>query len=350
MLLLHFVGAISYLLICLGYPSVDESFRLHHGPLIIVFFLLATMVPFLFMLLSRSFFIGQTSVPIWAVVLLTLQVTLELANFAQTNCDYELTSACTSASRDLNFNTLVFVLLPSLIAALFFALAMVWTLKDWKTDLVEKRRQFRRGFAALLGLFGMVMIVSEDISLYFYPASFPLVSNIDSISIALFFILSSLVLLSVDTAAIMAELVVRPSTQPVFQNEELPNKELQNEELILTKDPVNLDLGQLQEFLENSAYRQPGLNVAKLASKLSMPQYRLRQLINQEMGFRNFNTFLNSYRIADACQQLSDPTKAEVAILDIAMDVGFGSITSFNDAFKKQLNTTPTAFRKEKLG
>jgi AraC-like DNA-binding protein len=72
-------------------------------------------------------------------------------------------------------------------------------------------------------------------------------------------------------------------------------------------------------------------------------------LINNELGFRNFNAFLNHHRIVDACQRLADPTKKEVAILDLALEVGFGSITSFNDAFKKQLNMTPTAYRKQKM-
>jgi hypothetical protein len=41
--------------------------------------------------------------------------------------------------------------------------------------------------------------------------------------------------------------------------------------------------------------------------RLGLPEYRLRQLINQGMGYRNFAAFLNFYRIADTKTALADP-------------------------------------------
>jgi AraC-like DNA-binding protein len=94
-------------------------------------------------------------------------------------------------------------------------------------------------------------------------------------------------------------------------------------------------------------YRQDGLTIAQLAERLGMPEYRLRRLINQALGYRNFNSFLNYYRIADAKMALSDPAQAEVPVLTIALDAGFSSLGPFNRAFKAETGVTPSEFRRQ---
>ena len=94
------------------------------------------------------------------------------------------------------------------------------------------------------------------------------------------------------------------------------------------------------------AYRQDGLTIAQLAERLGMPEYRLRRLINQALGYRNFNSFLNFYRIADAKAALADPAQAEVPVLTIALDAGFSSLGPFNRAFKAETGMTPSEFRR----
>jgi AraC-like DNA-binding protein len=58
----------------------------------------------------------------------------------------------------------------------------------------------------------------------------------------------------------------------------------------------------------------------------------LRRLINQRLGYRNFNVFLNEHRIAEAKAALADPSQAEVPVITIAMDAGFQSLGPFNRA------------------
>ncbi|HPA38518.1 MAG TPA: helix-turn-helix domain-containing protein [Phenylobacterium sp.] len=94
------------------------------------------------------------------------------------------------------------------------------------------------------------------------------------------------------------------------------------------------------------AYRQDGLTIGVLATQLSLTEHRLRRLINQDLGWRNFNAFLNSWRIAEAKAALADPTQAEVPILTIALDAGFASLGPFNRAFKADTGLTPTEYRR----
>jgi AraC-like DNA-binding protein len=96
-------------------------------------------------------------------------------------------------------------------------------------------------------------------------------------------------------------------------------------------------------------YRQEGLTIGLLAVKLGLPEHRLRTLINQRLGHRNFNAFLNRYRIDEAKAALGDPDQMDVPVLTIALDAGFQSITPFNRAFKADTGLTPTEFRRMAL-
>jgi AraC-like DNA-binding protein len=94
------------------------------------------------------------------------------------------------------------------------------------------------------------------------------------------------------------------------------------------------------------AYRRDGLTIGSLSAELGVPEYRLRQLINEGLGHRNFNAFLNRYRIEEAKAALADPGQKDVPVLTIAMDTGFQSIGPFNRAFKAATDVTPTEFRR----
>jgi AraC-like DNA-binding protein len=97
------------------------------------------------------------------------------------------------------------------------------------------------------------------------------------------------------------------------------------------------------------AYRREGLTIGSLSAELGVPEYRLRLLINEGLGHRNFNAFLNRYRIEEAKAALADPEQKEVPVLTIAMDAGFQSIGPFNRAFKAATDSTPTDFRRQAL-
>jgi AraC-like DNA-binding protein len=110
-------------------------------------------------------------------------------------------------------------------------------------------------------------------------------------------------------------------------------------------------LDQLQHLMDRERiYREEGLGIAALAARLNLHEYRLRRLINQRLGHRNFNSFINGYRLAETVAALSDPSQAQVPILTIALDAGFQSLGPFNRAFKAQTGVTPSEFRRDRLG
>lgn len=96
-------------------------------------------------------------------------------------------------------------------------------------------------------------------------------------------------------------------------------------------------------------YRSDDLSVSSLAARLSAPEYRLRRVINQRLGHRNFNAYVNGLRLEDARAALADPGRRKVPVLTIALDAGFQSIGPFNRAFKAACGLTPTEFRQKHL-
>ena len=104
-----------------------------------------------------------------------------------------------------------------------------------------------------------------------------------------------------------------------------------------------------QRMSEQHAYRDETLSVASLAGLLDVPEYRLRKLINQGLGQRNFNAYVNSFRLVEARAILADPQWRERSVLTVALDAGFASIGPFNRAFKAATGQTPSDYRRQKL-
>ena len=97
---------------------------------------------------------------------------------------------------------------------------------------------------------------------------------------------------------------------------------------------------------DERTYRSEDLS---LAGRLAVPEYRLRRLINQRLGHRNFSAYVNGWRLAEAQAALADRAQRELPVLTIALDAGFQSIGPFNRAFKAATGLTPSEFRREKL-
>ncbi len=105
-------------------------------------------------------------------------------------------------------------------------------------------------------------------------------------------------------------------------------------------------VAKLQGFMESQMpHRDETLSIAKLAALLGEQEYRLRRMINGQLGYRNFAAFLNGYRLAEVKAALVDPTQKEVPIITIALDAGFGSLGPFNRAFREAEGMTPSEYR-----
>ena len=97
---------------------------------------------------------------------------------------------------------------------------------------------------------------------------------------------------------------------------------------------------------ESRAYATEGLTIDALAQQLACQPYQLRQVINGELGQRNFNTFINGYRVAEVARRITEDAYRDTPLLTLALDAGFRSLAPFNRAFREQFGVTPSAYRR----
>jgi len=93
-------------------------------------------------------------------------------------------------------------------------------------------------------------------------------------------------------------------------------------------------------------FKNPEINLKSLSKSLNVTPQVLSMTINQKTG-KNFNAFVNHYRIEEAAHLLTDERFKSYTISSIAYEVGFNSISSFNTNFKSQLGKTPAAYLKQ---
>lgn len=99
------------------------------------------------------------------------------------------------------------------------------------------------------------------------------------------------------------------------------------------------------KIVDEEGYKNPEITLKSLSESLSVSTQILSMSINQKSG-KNFNNYVNNYRIMEASRLFKDKEYDNLTIAAIAFEVGFNSISSFNTAFKKQTGQTPQEFRK----
>ncbi len=200
-------------------------------------------------------------------------------------------------------------------------------------DLIEERRTIRLWLPLLIAAQAASILTFEVAEVLFDISSrTPMAQLINSLLIFTLFLLSGLAFMRSDT-----ELLVQTGASGAEESEE-PKLELSPSESVLHE--------KLTAAMDEGAYRAPGLSIASLADQLDTPEHRLRALINQKLGYRNFSAFLNRHRIAEAREKLVDKDCVDLPVLTIAMDLGYNSLATFNRAFKSETGTTPSDFRR----
>ncbi len=102
----------------------------------------------------------------------------------------------------------------------------------------------------------------------------------------------------------------------------------------------------LEQFLKDSEpYLNPNLSLKELANNIKLHPNKLSWLLNAEYD-KNFNDFINQYRINHFKAIALNPEFKHITILGLAYDSGFNSKSVFNTYFKKTEGTTPSQWVK----
>lgn len=278
------------------------------------------LTPGLFMLLCFTLFTERRRFPRRLLVLLAVQLGLEEPAHALVPPDWAYARFATETA-------------PALLQTLFVGFALYWTVADWRVDLVERRRRTRLLTLAVSGVVTMVaglltrVLIDPD-SYASYLAHVGLTASFLAILVFILFWLTQ-----ADVGRRLDFETVEPSAQPPRPATD--------------EGPA---LARLNALLEDERVcEQEGLSLKGLADRVGLPEYRLRRLIHEQLGYRNFNALLHDYRIREACRQLSDPALRRTPILTIALSVGYSSVNTFNRGFREVMRVTPSAYRAEIL-
>lgn len=125
----------------------------------------------------------------------------------------------------------------------------------------------------------------------------------------------------------------------VMRSEPYERSSLDNGEVIRLKERLN------RIMKEDEPYLNKNLKMVEIASGLGVSEHKLSQLLNVHLG-TNFFEYVNQYRISKARLLLKDPAYNKYTIETIAMECGFNSKSTFNEAFKKLEGVTPSNFKR----
>jgi len=117
-------------------------------------------------------------------------------------------------------------------------------------------------------------------------------------------------------------------------SDNLLDKETRSNVLVMVQNQVK----------EQALYRNNELTLTTLAEQVGIGVHHLSETLNQQGG-KNFNGFINEYRVAEVCRLLEQ--KCDRKLFDLALDAGFSSKSSFNAVFKKMTGKTPSIYRRQ---
>ncbi len=210
---------------------------------------------------------------------------------------------------------------------------MVWRLlAERQGNLIEQRDDARIMVAVLLG--GMLFIDLAADALFGFawrPLAFAMTQNVMALAFGLWLVGRLLVVRAdVLTFGVREEgqVAANAAPPPIPRHNDELNRRLS---ILMNTEKVFLD---------------PELTFATFADRMGAPERTVRMLINHELGYDHFRTFLNHCRVAEARRLLGDQDRTE-KLITIALDSGFASLASFNRAFRAIEGCTPSDYRRQ---
>ncbi len=225
---------------------------------------------------------------------------------------------------------------PAVLQTTFLGIALYWIISNRDDDLIPARQSARWLVVIVFCAQAVLSLLVERIAFGFVWVpldwQYPVHGLIGLLGIAL--------------NGILLFAAFSPNA-PLVLGERRQPKDFAEASTQIAQDDA--DTGKILFSLQDEhIYRTPGLSVRGLADHLAIPEYRLRNLVHEQLGFRNFNALLHHYRVAEVCASLEDPKQNTTPVLTLALSAGYQSINPFNRAFREIHGMTPTEYRRLK--
>lgn len=211
----------------------------------------------------------------------------------------------------------------------FISHAVYIAIGHWQTDLVELRRKWRVGIVSICAIYIAFVIFTTQV----IETEQGWVVMVELTGLSLLAIIFNF-----STFSLKDMSVFQIDKKNKSEKSESDDIELFNQKHI---DKI------IKAMEEEKLYRQESYTITDLSKHLLLQEYKVRKIINSKLNYRNFNDFLNHYRINEATKMLSSSEFIGVPVVSIAMESGFKAISSFNKTFREKHGVTPSAYRKQ---
>jgi AraC-like DNA-binding protein len=125
----------------------------------------------------------------------------------------------------------------------------------------------------------------------------------------------------------------------------IKTKSPENRERLSTGETLRIQ-GILEGLMErDKVYLDKEINLSVLAEKINTSPNNLSWLLNN-VYHTNFYDYINRFRVEEFIKRLNNKEHVNKTLLSIAYDSGFKSKSTFNKAFKHELNKTPREYIK----
>lgn len=127
-----------------------------------------------------------------------------------------------------------------------------------------------------------------------------------------------------------------------------------NNQMLFKYEKSGLTDSLSKELMENlrrlfdteKIYKENDICLEMIAQRLNTTRHNASQVINEHFDM-NFHELVNKYRIQEAKSILGTDHKKNLNIIDIAYEVGYNNKVTFNKAFKKDTQLTPSEYQKK---
>lgn len=147
-----------------------------------------------------------------------------------------------------------------------------------------------------------------------------------------FYLLSAILMIWISVTALLKKEVEVPAPVPQIAKPS-PSADLMQKATWLKR---TIETGRLYEDAE--------LTLNSLAEKLNIHHHELSRIVNTALG-KNFNDFVNEYRIREVGRKIKDPAFDHITLLGIAFESGFNSKSTFNRTFKEMTGKSPAEYK-----
>ena len=133
--------------------------------------------------------------------------------------------------------------------------------------------------------------------------------------------------------------------EAISVQEEAPSAQRSERSALAPREAERLERDLLALMAKESPWKDSELTLGDLAARLESTPHKVSELLNARLG-QTFYDFVNGYRVEDVQRRIASGENRTRTMLTLALDAGFASKSTFNQAFKSRTGQTPSAYKR----